>query len=165
MKLIFQLFMIQSYLYLISCLFVGKRILKTRQIKNSLNRKPPNDIKIIHTNEKKPFNDLKTESIQFTLPQITIDSKHNIDYYYPYFYKTHIIDYYDNLNTNHLSSDCLDLGCEWCDTASKAICHQCRHGFYNYNSKCYTVCPYNYIADIYKRKCSQKDTSSNICLI
>ena len=159
MKLIIRI-LILVFLELVACEYLRKRIRNTNTL---FKRESKQDIQIsniLNPNNKRKKG-FQTESIQFTLPEISIDSNHKLEYYYPYFYKTHIIDYYENLNTNTLTSDCLDLGCEWCDSASKSICKQCRHGFFNYNSKCFTVCPNNYIADIYKRKCSVKDSTSN----
>lgn len=102
------------------------------------------------------------ESYDYTLPEINIDNNHKIEYYYPYFYKTHIIEYNDNINYQQLTNDCPDYGCEWCNGNNKYICSECRHGFFLFQDKCYTVCPDNYSADIFKKKCSPLQTSSII---
>lgn len=59
----------------------------------------------------------------------------------------------------------MDLGCEWCDMISKIQCKQCRHGYFLYNSNCYTVCPNHYVADIFKRTCNPLDSTSIFFLI
>lgn len=107
---------------------------------------------------------LKQESVEFTLPAIPIDRSHRIEYYYPYFYRTHVVDYYDSLNMNELTYDCIDLGCEWCDKITKNVCQQCRHGYFLYNTKCYTTCPERFVADIFKRRCNPHDINSKIKL-
>jgi hypothetical protein len=87
------------------------------------------------------------------LPSVQIDDTHGIDYYYPYFYKTHLLEYNDNYNFNELSNICHDIGCEFC-CDNGLTCKRCKHGFFLYQGKCYTVCPKNYVADIFKRICS-----------
>ena len=106
--------------------------------------------------------DEETTSVEFTLPEIQVDKSHNIDFYYPYFYKTHIIEYQDSINYKELTNNCLDLGCQWCDTTSKLVCSECHHGFFLYEGKCYTSCPNNYIADIFKKTCNVMTNTSRI---
>jgi hypothetical protein len=102
-------------------------------------------------------------SIEFTLPEISISNNlHSLEYYYPYFYKTHIIEYQDILDYTLLSNSCTDLGCKWCDLPSGSICSECHHGFYLYNGSCYTICPENYVADVFKNKCTPITVSSKL---
>jgi hypothetical protein len=106
--------------------------------------------------------EIKQESLEYTLPALPIDSRHKIDYYYPYFYKTHVIEYYDNIDMSNLTNNCIELGCEWCTITNNLICKQCRHGYYLFDNKCYSVCPMNYVADIFKRVCHHVDITSKI---
>ncbi len=103
---------------------------------------------------------IKQESIEYTLPAVRVDSTHRIDSYYPYFYKTHVIDYYDKINVNDSTNNCLDVGCEWCNLVNTQVCRKCRHGWFLFNSQCYTTCPLNYVADIFRRTCHPLDINS-----
>jgi hypothetical protein len=132
-------------------------------IKNNLhvNQKPlPRTNDINNNNYRVNNNPIKQESVEFTLPTVPIDKSHRIEYYYPYFYKTRVIDYYDNLNYKDLINECSDLGCEWCEASNNSICRQCRHGYFAYNTQCFTVCPNKYVADIFKRTCNSHDITS-----
>jgi hypothetical protein len=100
-------------------------------------------------------------SVEFTLPEVKVDDRHKLESYYPYFYKTHIIEYQDTINYKELSNDCKDLGCQWCDVNSGMNCFECRHGFFLFKDKCYTSCPDGYVADIFKKKCTEVIVSSN----
>ena len=114
---------------------------------------------------KKNREENEASSVEFTLPEITVDNSHKIDYYYPYFYKTHIIQYQEVINYSQLTNDCRDIGCQWCDLGTKMTCSECRHGFFLYQGKCYTSCPEGYIADIFKKICSPMNNSSRIIII
>lgn len=123
------------------------------------------------------------ESMEFNLPEISIDKNQRIEHYYPYFYKTHLLEYNNmidrqpqsnnaihingphpniNPNLNIRNSpitvptpiiECADIACEICDIQTKMKCLKCFHGFYSLDNKCYKSCPVNYIADIFKRQC------------
>lgn len=97
---------------------------------------------------------IKQESVEYTLPTLPIDANHNIDYYYPYFYKTHLVDYYDPKNSAVLTNVCPDFSCELCDINLKTVCKQCKHGYYLSGTVCMTSCPINTVADIFKRTCN-----------
>jgi len=116
---------------------------------------------IENTNKRKnPFSN--ESSMELTLPSIEIDNRHKIDYYYPYFYKTHILEYQEVIDYKNLSNNCSDLGCNWCDASMRNICFECRHGFFLYQENCYTTCPQNHYADIFKKKCIPIDTQSKL---
>jgi hypothetical protein len=104
----------------------------------------------------------ETTAVEFTLPELKVDESHSIESYYPYFYKTHILEYQEIIDYKELTNDCLDLGCQWCDNGSKLNCSECRHGFFLFKNKCYTSCPEGYVADIFKKKCVELIQSSKI---
>jgi hypothetical protein len=93
--------------------------------------------------------------VELTLPELKIDDNKKIESYYPYFYKTHIIEYQDSIDYKHLTNDCRDPLCEWCDLNTKMTCQECRHGFFLFNEKCYSSCPDGYVADVFQKKCIQ----------
>lgn len=113
---------------------------------------------------------------EFTLPEITIERTRKIETFYPYFMKANLIEmdslidkrtlpYNFNLNSfqmqqrsmsnnnNHIGEGCMDPLCELCDINNRITCLQCLPGHFLLNSKCYSACPQNYIADVYERKC------------
>jgi len=105
---------------------------------------------------------LKTESAEYKLPLINIDNSRSIDYYYPFFFKTKVIDYrQSSLPLNNVCDKCMELTCELCDIAQIGVCRKCRHGFFLHMGKCFNRCPINTIADIYKGSCNQLDHSGN----
>lgn len=72
-----------------------------------------------------------------------------------------------NHNTNlvdmsQLSYECAEIGCEWCDKTNTKNCKQCKYGFFMYIGKCYTICPKEYVADIYTRSCTVLDNTSKL---
>lgn len=107
--------------------------------------------------------DLKTESVEFALPEINIDRHEKIEHYYPYFYKNRLIeinnlmnmrDSVSNYNTMQSSIPLAlcDSSCEKCHS-QKLICLQCYIGFFLLDNKCFNACPNGYVADVYKRQC------------
>ena len=77
---------------------------------------------------------------------------------YPNYFKTYILHSNKKFNFNELSNICTDIGCEWCCDDNK--CKICKLGYFLYQGKCYTICPKNYIADIFKRSCITLDSNS-----
>lgn len=65
-----------------------------------------------------------------------------------------------NVDMSKLSYQCAEIGCEWCEKINIKICKQCKYGFFMYMGKCYTICPKDYIADIYTRSCRVLDNTS-----
>jgi hypothetical protein len=104
---------------------------------------------------------IKQESVEYILPSLAIDTSHRIDYYYPYFYKTHVVDYYESIDYKDLTNVCSDLGCDWCKITNSGVCMQCRHGYYAFNQQCYTICPKDHVADIFRRTCNPVNINSN----
>lgn len=66
----------------------------------------------------------------------------------------------NSVDISKMSYQCAEIGCEWCDKNNTKNCKQCKHGFFMYMSKCYTICPKEYIADIYSRTCTTLDNTS-----
>ncbi len=118
----------------------------------------------------------KIESLEFTLPELSIDRNRKIENFYPYFLKANLLELNVNnqlpkvqaslnpLNTfleykNLKNSDqsvviqCLDPVCEVCDGQNTMICLQCLPGHFLLEGKCYNACPESFMADIYRREC------------
>ena len=68
------------------------------------------------------------------------------------------------IDISKLSDLCLETQCQWCDIKTGQICNLCKYGFFLHENKCYTICPKNYIADIYRRTCNPLDNTSKIIL-
>lgn len=47
----------------------------------------------------------------------------------------------------------MDLGCQLCESSTALSCIDCRLGFFLHEQRCFTQCPINFVADIFKRKC------------
>lgn len=102
---------------------------------------------------------LKTETMEYNIPVINIDNSRRIDYYYPFFFRTKVLDYSQNLPINNLCNKCFDISCEYCNPNKIQVCQKCRHGFYLQMGKCFTRCPINYVADIYRGTCNPLDNT------
>ena len=66
------------------------------------------------------------------------------------------------VDMSKLSYQCAEIGCEWCDKGNLKNCKQCKYGFFMYMAKCYTICPKEYVADIFSRSCNVVDNTSNL---
>jgi len=98
----------------------------------------------------------------FVLREMPLDSEHNLNYYYPYFYKTQILRSYNSLNYSSLKTNCLDFNCRWCSSLTN-ICQECQNGYFLYNDKCLTTCEIGLVANNYRRTCvPMRTTSKNI---
>ncbi len=84
-----------------------------------------------------------------------------MSYYYPYFYKAHIVNFVNedpkiivgssSNNTSPVSHVCKDENCHSC-VGDK--CTNCNSGWYlNDEEKCINICPKGYVADNLRRKC------------
>lgn len=126
---------------------------------NIINNDVPTFRVIENGNDPNHSKILKTESVEYKLPLINIDNSRGIDYYYPFFFKTKVIDYRQNIQIDNLASKCLEITCDLCEIDQIGICRKCRHGFFLHMGKCYNRCPLNTVADIYKGTCNQLDHS------
>ncbi len=82
-----------------------------------------------------------------------------------YFYENNISFIDHNLKTvdiTKLRYNC-EIGCEMCEKDNSHNCKKCKYGFFMYFEKCYTICPKEFVADIYTRSCNVLDNTSNIC--
>ena len=61
-----------------------------------------------------------------------------------------------------LTYDCDEIGCEWCDKLNRNACTQCKYGYFKHMGNCFSICPKNYVANIYTRTCNVLDNTSNI---
>lgn len=106
----------------------------------------------------------KIESLEYALPEINLFNR-KIEYFYPYFLKTNLLDLQNN-NKGFLSQtvpidfrkinnnlQCLDPLCEYCDQNNTVMCLQCLPGHFLLDGKCFISCPVNFLADVYKREC------------
>jgi hypothetical protein len=113
-----------------------------------------------HQNKTNPYaidvKQIKSENLKiydsFTLPEININTNEHLQQYYPYFYKTKLIEYKNEIVSNKLFP-CLDSNCEMCDPNNRIICGKCMAGYFLLENKCYIACPDDHIADIFKRIC------------
>jgi hypothetical protein len=127
------------------------------------------------------------QSTEFSLPEININKFQKIEQFYPYFFKTGLIDFknmpggifnpltaLDNqvgipFSQNMIQSPqlCHDLNCDICDKITQSQCTLCRLGFYLLQGKCVNVCPQDHIADAFSRQCvgssiRQRNTFSRV---
>ena len=86
-----------------------------------------------------------------TLLELPVDYSANINYYYPYFYKTHLITLANDIDLAGLSTVCGSPNCGYCD--SMGICMRCFTGFFLYGVSCDLYCPNGYIADNLRMTC------------
>jgi len=83
----------------------------------------------------------------------------SISYYYPYFVKSNLISFADEIDIEYLSTSCSDDLCMYCDPISPTSCAKCVTGFFLYNGSCMSICPLGYYADTLRYKCVP-DTST-----
>jgi len=148
------------------------QISKDKDNDNINDGKIPNQINAIRNKE---FlinkNNGVSETVEYPLPKIpniniNIDGSKPMDFYYPYFFKSNVIHYNQNLNNRGVmpvSNICLDLKCEMCDRLNTDNCLRCRHGFFLHDRKCVLSCPLGYVANIFEGICNlQRPNSRNI---
>ena len=87
-----------------------------------------------------------------TLIELPIDYHTSISYYYPYFYKTHLISFADDIDTSILVKTC-SAHCSYCDADHFDHCLRCDIGFFLSGFGCESICPDGYITDILRLKC------------
>ena len=66
----------------------------------------------------------------------------------------------EKIEYKELSNKCFDLGCNWCNKNAKNSCYECRQGFFLFQNSCFTSCPINHYADIFKKKCFPINTQN-----
>lgn len=115
------------------------------------NLQKPNDRKSEYSlsNEK----DIIVQSEINTLLEIPVSSTTSISYYYPYFYKTHLISFSDEVDTTLLIQTCFVPGCSWCSASDPYTCMKCSTGFFLAGDSCVTWCPEGYYSDTLRLKC------------
>jgi hypothetical protein len=141
---------------------------KTKIINNNttVNIQQNKKLNVISIKNAKPREKEVVQSVEFALPEIHINKNQRIENYFPYFYKTHIINLPNNSNyipsfmsttvsnVNILSSPCLQPNCISCSLNNQATCSICKHGYFLYNNQCLYSCPNGYAADIFRRQCN-----------
>ena len=93
----------------------------------------------------------------YVLREMPVDNYHDLNYYYPYFYKTQILKSYNSLNYASLKSNCLDFNCRWCNSVTNA-CEECANGYFLYGNTCVTSCQIGFVANNYRRSCVSAPT-------
>jgi len=86
-----------------------------------------------------------------TLLELPLDYSSNLMYYYPYFFKTHLISIGGELDLTTLVTDCLTPGCNYC--SSLGVCMRCSAGFILMGDSCVLFCPDGFIADTLRMTC------------
>ena len=88
-----------------------------------------------------------------TLVELPVDYHTSISYYYPYFFKAHLISFQDDIDITTLVTTCTDPRCHYCDPLARDKCLKCDTGFFLLGSSCDSYCPDGYVADILRSKC------------
>lgn len=88
-----------------------------------------------------------------TLVEYPVTASTSISYYYPYFYKTKLISFNDEVDTTILVTSCPDNGCGWCDPTLLSRCMKCAVGFFLSGDVCVSYCPDGYISDVLRFRC------------
>ena len=97
-------------------------------------------------------------------PTVTIDENHPLSYYYPYFLKNRFLSTGSTITDTqpaiaiispNLKTSCMDIGCQFCESSFEIYCKECKLGFFLHEQeqRCFTQCPKNFVADIFRRKC------------
>ncbi len=116
----------------------------------NLNLQKPSERK---TSLESNSRDIIVKSEVSTLLEIPVSSTTSMSYYYPYFYKTHLISFADEVDTTVLIQDCFVPGCSWCSLSNPYSCSKCSTGFFLADDACVTYCPEGYYSDILRSKC------------
>ena len=97
-----------------------------------------------------------------TLVELPITYTTNISYYFPYFYKTHLITFTDSIIDTSIYVTTCDLNCSFCDPNLFSKCMVCSTGFILNEYTCVDYCPLNYQYDILRRVCVLSSNSVNV---
>jgi hypothetical protein len=115
-------------------------------------------IKKIITTEKIGNSVIKQENIEYNLGPMM---NNNINLNSSHFYRGRIKNMSSIKSIDDLTNECSSSQCEVCLKSTPFNCKYCKRGFFLYNNQCYTVCPENYISDIFKRRCCSLNYLSN----
>lgn len=107
-----------------------------------------------------PVTPITTHEVS-TLVELPIDYQHSITYYYPYFFKNHLITFVDEIDTSILVSTCSPgSNCAFCDPLNFEHCFKCDIGYFLNGFSCELFCPEGYVSDILRLKCVPVVTTS-----
>ena len=113
-----------------------------------------NDNKIESNPSDSKFSPVEVYNVDVTsLVEFPIDYDRSFSYYYPYFYKTHLISFADEIDVSILSTNCLDYHCSYCDTVYTEHCFKCSTGFFLNGQTCSLSCPIGYTTDTLRGRC------------
>lgn len=66
------------------------------------------------------------------------------------------------LDLSKVKEQCAEFACEFCDNHDIKKCVSCKGGYFLSDHKCFAICPYDQVADIYTRTCRALDSTSKI---
>lgn len=101
---------------------------------------------------------IKQENIEYNLGPMM---NNNISLNIPHFYRGRTKNMSSPRRIDDLTNECSSSQCEVCLKSAPFNCKYCKRGFFLYNNQCYTVCPENYVSDIFKRRCCSLNHISN----
>jgi proprotein convertase subtilisin/kexin type 5 len=104
-----------------------------------------------------------------TLVEVPVSYSTGISYYYPYFYKAHLITFSEDSNnffnfSQNANYTC-DSSCDLCLAENTSKCIKCSSGYYLEQDQCLTNCPQGKIADILRSKCMTKQESESMDVV
>ena len=105
------------------------------------------------TKNKSKSKDIIIEEEVATLVEYPIEASSSISYYYPYFVKSNLITFADEIDIEYLATACSDATCMYCDPINITVCSKCMTGFFLFNGSCNSICPLGYYADTLRYKC------------
>ena len=113
--------------------------------------------------EKSGNSMIKQETIEYTLNNNNINN--NFDVFNTHFYRGNNFNINDMINIEDLTNKCATLECELCKKSTPFQCTKCVRGHFLFNNICYTVCPDNHIADVFRRRCIPLNNTSKVVFI
>lgn len=101
-------------------------------------------------------NDKEDEYVN-TLLELPMDYATNLLYYYPYFYKTHLISLAGDINFSTLVTICSTPKCDYCTRGG--VCMRCQPGYILSGQTCVAYCPDGFIADNLRLICVSSNSN------
>jgi hypothetical protein len=104
-----------------------------------------------------------------TLVEVPVSYSTGISYYYPYFYKAHLITFSEDSNNffnfSQNGNYTCDNTCDVCLAENTTQCVKCASGYFLEQGQCLTNCPEDKFADILRSKCINKKESESIDIV
>lgn len=149
---------------------VKSQIFKSNLNSNSKNTKNPESPKVLISQHNGQILNSQESQIE-TIVEVPVSYSTGISYYYPYFYKTHLITFPEETNNFFSQSDLVDStktcsdNCLLCSIFNSAQCLRCSNGLYLNEGKCLEYCPEGKLADILRAKCVRRELSVNLDIV